>query len=404
MNKKTRVLISAFACDPVTGSEPYVGWNWANMLAEDVELHVLTRTYSRVLIGKHPLTNKVHFHYFDLPLATNKNHYWRWIKFYYVIWQLLALFYIWPIHRRTPFEIVHHVTYNNIDVSGFLWLLPGTRFVWGPVGGGQIPPILLKEVFGTEWRKQSMRALMKKFARFNPLLRLSMRKSSLVLFANEETHDLVDDFCRRSEIMLETAIEPRPILEDNQVKETVQFLWLGNAIPRKALGLAVDAFARASIVSGNAFKSKLIIIGDGECLPAAKEMAENLGISSYVSFLGRISHSEVDAHMQNSDVFIFTSVQDTSGNVVLEAMANGKPVIALRHQGVKSMVTMGGGILVDIASYQETVESIAKAMITLATSQHERIRMGMLARLEVEKRHTWTAKKHRVLELYDEIM
>jgi hypothetical protein len=49
------------------------------------------------------------------------------------------------LQARHSSELIHHVTYNNIDVPGFLWLVPRTRFVWGPVGGGQVAPDRLQK-------------------------------------------------------------------------------------------------------------------------------------------------------------------------------------------------------------------------------------------------------------------
>ena len=132
------ILLSAFACDPQTGSEPYVGWHWAGMLAEEFEVHVLTRRYSKHLIDRAPDIG-VTFHYLDLGGACKHDHYWKFIKPYYLLWQVAELFVVARLHIRYKFSILHHVTYNNVDAPGWLWAVPGTRFIWGPVGGGKRP-------------------------------------------------------------------------------------------------------------------------------------------------------------------------------------------------------------------------------------------------------------------------
>ena len=59
------------------------------------------------------------------------------------------------------------------------------------------------------------------------------------------------------------------------------------------------------------------------------------------------------------------SVQDTSGNVVIEALGNGVPVVALNHQGSQVMLKHGGGILIDITSYDQVVSSFRDAIVGL---------------------------------------
>ena len=115
------------------------------MLADEYDVHVLTRSYSRTLIEGHSEENTLTFHFADYVGASQYNHRWRFIKFYYIIWQVLVVFKVMSLQARHSFELIHHVTYNNIDVPGFLWLVPRTRFVWGPVGGGQVAPDRLQK-------------------------------------------------------------------------------------------------------------------------------------------------------------------------------------------------------------------------------------------------------------------
>ena len=47
---RPRILLSAYACEPVKGSEPGVGWNWVRQLSQFAELWVLTRANNRASI------------------------------------------------------------------------------------------------------------------------------------------------------------------------------------------------------------------------------------------------------------------------------------------------------------------------------------------------------------------
>lgn len=401
---KPKILLSAFACDPVTGSEPYVGWNWALMLAGDYDVHVLTRAYSRKLIAGDPAAGDITFHFVDYLGVERHNHHWRYIKPYYVLWQLLVVRKVLALTRLHDFKVVHHVTYNNIDVPGFLWLVPGARFIWGPVGGGQTAPPSLAVVYGKSWWKERIRSLLKASARYNPIIRNAVRRAALVLIANQETADRLAGLRFRSALVSETAIRVDGIETVSPRRPgRVRLLWLSHVFPRKGLTLAVDGFKSALDLAGGRVAMELIVIGDGEALESARRLAAHHGMAD-VAFMGAVPHADVNRYMTEADIFLFTSLQDTSGNVLLEAMRNAKPIIALNHQGAKALVTGGGGRLVDIGSYAETAARLGTAMVELASDPALRETMGRAARREVEQRHTWAAKRTQVLQLYAEVV
>ena len=91
----------------------------------------LTRCYNKQRIGNHELTERVRFHYRDAAFSLRRGHYSQFNRLYYVYWQWLALQKMRHLHRQKPFDLVHHVTYNSVEIPGFLWRLPGASFVWG---------------------------------------------------------------------------------------------------------------------------------------------------------------------------------------------------------------------------------------------------------------------------------
>ena len=149
---------------------------------------------------------------------------------------------------------------------------------------------------------------------------------------------------------------------------------------------------------------ELVVIGAGVDLPRAKHHARRIGLSERVAFLGAVPHSEVDRRFAENDIFLFTSVRDTTGTVLLEAMRNAKPIIALNHQGGKAMITQGGARLVEIGTYDETADRLGAAIVELAHDPTLRRQMGRLALQEVRARHTWAAKRTQLLDIYAEVL
>lgn len=71
-------------------------------------------------------------------------------------------------------------------------------------------------------------------------------------------------------------------------------------------------------------------------------LAEELGLSEHVIFVGNVENSEIRNYQAACDAFLFTSRSETQGIVLLEAMAAGNPVVALDASGVRDIVTDGG--------------------------------------------------------------
>jgi glycosyltransferase involved in cell wall biosynthesis len=83
-----------------------------------------------------------------------------------------------------------------------------------------------------------------------------------------------------------------------------------------------------------------ILVGDGPILPQLKSLAKELRLTEIV-FAGAIPHNEIAAWYQMSDLFVFASLTDTQGIVILEALASGLGVIALRDAAFADMVISG---------------------------------------------------------------
>lgn len=103
---------------------------------------------------------------------------------------------------------------------------------------------------------------------------------------------------------------------------------------------------------------ELEIGGDGPDRQQLEELVQTLNVSRYCRFLGGLNREQVRERMQNCDVFVLSSLHETFGVVVGEAMACGKPVISTRCGGPEFFVNEQNGVLVDVAN----AEALAAAM------------------------------------------
>ncbi|MCX7709164.1 MAG: glycosyltransferase family 1 protein [Clostridia bacterium] len=134
----------------------------------------------------------------------------------------------------------------------------------------------------------------------------------------------------------------------------VMFLYVGRLAAEKDLDILVDSIQRVS--NAHPGKAQFIIAGDG---PYAEEMKKTL--SEDVIFTGYLKGQPLSALYASCDAFVFPSTTETFGNVVLEAMASGLPVITVDSGGVKDSVRNGfNGFLCKPRDAESFSEAIVK--------------------------------------------
>lgn len=92
---------------------------------------------------------------------------------------------------------------------------------------------------------------------------------------------------------------------------------------------------------------KLVIGGGGSAKTKVEQWVEEHGISKYVEFTGALDRKQVIQEMQSCDCFVLPSRYETFGVVYVEAMACGKPVIAVANGGPDDFVKPFNGILIE---------------------------------------------------------
>jgi N-acetylglucosaminyldiphosphoundecaprenol N-acetyl-beta-D-mannosaminyltransferase len=168
--------------------------------------------------------------------------------------------------------------------------------------------------------------------------------------------------------------------------------------PRKALPLVLEAFAQNQDLN-----AKLLIAGDGAIRTRWEQYARRLHPVHKVVFLGHVPWSEMARLYESADAFVFTSLRDSFGTQVLEAMGHGLPILTLDHQGVGTFVPTDGGIKVPVTSPGQTVAGLAEGIRRLALFPEERRKMGEVA-LAYAKTQTWERRAECMLKLYDGVL
>jgi glycosyltransferase involved in cell wall biosynthesis len=408
--RRPRVLLLAYACSPVRGSEAGVGWQRALQASAECDTWVVCEEHEfadeirQHLDAYGPLAG-LHFIFVPMPrwqwlLARNNSALWypvlkQWHR------QVYRAARQW--HEQVGFDLIHQVTFSGYREPSYLWKL-GVPFLWGPIGGVQNYPWRFLPSAGLRGAlKEGARNLMNSLQlRFSPRVRAAARRASRVLAATT----LTQEGLRRAH-----GIQPEVLLETGLARvsgrartsasrgDVLRILWSGMLLPNKALHLLIEALARLP----DNVRYELRVLGEGPQRERWQRLATRIGVAQHITWLGRRPHEQALRQYDWSDVFVFSSLRDTSGNVVLEALAAGVPVICLDHQGMRDVVTEKCGIKVPVIAPRSTIEELAHAIGRLARDVDlwERLSVGAIQRGE---EFLWSRQGERMMAIYREVL
>lgn len=115
-------------------------------------------------------------------------------------------------------------------------------------------------------------------------------------------------------------------------------LYAGRIAPEKQPEVAVEAVARFAELSGGA-ETQLVVAGDGPAADDMRARAHKRRINAL--FVGALPQAELQRWMASADALLFPSATETFGNVALEAMACGLPVVGANGGAVPDTVRDG---------------------------------------------------------------
>lgn len=364
-----KVLIVAYACEPFRGSEPGVGWKWAlNMVKDpDKDVYVLTRRNNKDVIDQYWNSNicpsNLHFFYYDLPTPfVRVKHHGFPVNLYYAWWLYGAAKYALGIHRRIHFDIAHHLTFGVFRNASALYKL-SIPYVIGPVGGGEVTPSGLLPLYSKkECLKDLLRSTANKFAFANPLLHKSFNKASLILTKTNDTKNCLGKWASKTFVNLEIGIDA--VFRSNEPRNKNVFLFVGRFTYWKGVKLALMSFKVFSKTHSNA---RMLMIGKGEMEKYIRQYANENNLN--IEIIPWIKQEELKKYYSTACAMVFPSLHDSSGNVVLEALSFGLPVVCLDCGGPASI--LGESLTDTVVSTQkcsidDVVCNIAKNMERLS--------------------------------------
>ncbi|MCP4105939.1 MAG: glycosyltransferase family 4 protein [Desulfobacteraceae bacterium] len=181
-------------------------------------------------------------------------------------------------------------------------------------------------------------------------------------------------------------------------RNTVSFACASYIRPKKGLESLIDAFSH---IIRKGYKSRLYIIGDTadkDYVSSLANQARNNGSGEFVHFIGWTDN--IHEVLEATDVYVLPSLTEGVSRSVVEAMSQGKPVIATNVGGIFELLQGGGlGLVVPPADTAALLEAMEK----LVSDPLLREKMGQAARAEIFSNYSIQTHVQNLSKVFEEL-
>lgn len=228
-----------------------------------------------------------------------------------------------------------------------------------------------------------------------PLLKAIWRRAEFRTVCSEELVRLGKEADPHTEfVCIPNGVETKrftPI--ERPANPQVRVLFIGRLIPRKGFHRVVRALPEVRRLAKVPFEIE--VVGTGAHRPELDALAEDLGVSDLIRYVGLVPYGQLEQSYQYADIFVLTSLSEGMPSVILEAMGCGLPVIASDVGGNNEIVHEGeNGYLIK----GDDVELIARRLAELINNKVLREKMGQRSR-DFALNYDW----ERIMAQYEQL-
>jgi glycosyltransferase involved in cell wall biosynthesis len=178
--------------------------------------------------------------------------------------------------------------------------------------------------------------------------------------------------------------------------DSKNFVCIGRLCEQKGQTLLVDAIAK--LVS-EGHEVYLTLAGDGPMRKVIEELIVQYNLQSYITITGWISGDQVMEEILRARALVLPSFAEGLPVVLMEAMANGRPVVSTYIAGIPELVEPGkNGWLIQSGDCASLTKTLAEV---LDTEDKELERLGANGREKVFRSHNIDVEAKKLLFLFD---
>ena len=395
-------LISAYSVNPYKGSEDSIGWNWVLQYEKNYKkgdrIILLTKKFNEKDTRrglKEFNIQHVELVIVDVPDALNwfREKHSAFHHMYYILWQHWA--WLWVKHSGIRFDVIHHVTMNDYRIPSEMYKAKGAKVIWGPMCGAQVTPKPLK-VYEKNQFAAAFREFVNKSCSWNPFYKKALRSYYKIYCINNETQKQIScivgkDVPLMPELALRDEYKNLPIRKGKN--DILKIVFVGRLIGKKGIAFLVDALS----LMPTDMDWELLIFGDGDDRALIEKQIADSGIGKKVKLMGNRPLDQIAEAYQQADVFVLPSLRETSGNVLLEAMAYAVPIVAFDTSFCRLLKEVDCGVFINTEQALDNIkEDYCKAIVTLGQDKELAKQMGLNGYKYVNSKLTWD-EKYRII-------
>lgn len=182
--------------------------------------------------------------------------------------------------------------------------------------------------------------------------------------------------------------------ETKETRDPFTFFALGRLESQKGFEYLLRAIPKVLLHD----EVKIHIGGDGSLANPLARLAEQLGISKYVTWLGALDRKGALQYFQKCDAFVLSSLHESFGIVLAEALSCGKPIVTTRCGGPEDILSEVDGL----AAQPGDVDDLAEKMIMMLQNHHTYD--PVIIRERFEARFSSKAVSAQITSIYADIL
>ncbi len=409
--EKYKILVSCYACSPLRGSEPGMGWRFIKEISKHHEVHVIIEKEKwesdiKLHLEKHPhLAANLHLHFIrkrrnrKLRKIWPPSYYW-----FYKQWQKEAYKLAVKLNKEEKFDLIHQLNMVGYREPGYLWKID-KPFVWGPIGGMKNTPWSLFSILNLHGKlfyggRNIFNSLQLLF--FKRPKQAAMRANNKLIAATPDIKDaILKLWNKEAEIITEVGVEESVPNKINIRKENtnLNIVWSGQHTSGKALNILLKSLGELP----KNMHWNLHVLGTGKETQKWKKLAKKLCINANCKWYGWIPKLEAEKVMKEGHLLCITSLKDLTSTVTLEAISLGLPVVCLDHCGFSHVINDSCGIKISVTNPKDIIFDFKAAIEKLYSNEALRQQLAHGAFIR-SKSFLWKEKGDKLNLIYKQLL
>ncbi len=414
--KKFKVLVIAEAANPEWASVPLVGWSHAFALSNACQAHLVTQIRNKESIEHFGWKEGVEFtsinteklakpiHKLSQLIRGGGNLGWT------INTALQSLIYpyfercVWnkfkELLKDGEYDVVHRITPVSPTAPSYLAKKLKTinvPFVVGPLNGGVPWPKEFPEMQKKE--KEWLNTIRNAYKLLPGYRSLRNNATAIVCGSKATLEQMPVDIKHKLVYQPENAIDIQRFSLKNSIcnEHHLKLAFVGRLVPYKACDIAIESIQNLAKEG----KVTLDIYGNGPEEQKLAKLITELNLEKYVTLHGFVPNTQLQNELVKADVFLFPSIREFGGGVVLEAMALGIVPIVMDYAGPAELVDEKCGYLIPMNKRAQVINSIKYIIEEIINDKDLLKEKRINAIQKVDNLFTWQRKAEQDLLIYN---